>query len=239
MFNKRSQKKEKIDDLRLFDKDLPKNLKEMEILNKFFGSKTALIDALEKVFTKYKKILYAKKVLIADLGCGIGDLLEYTKAWADKKDIQCELIGIDANPNVIDYAKNKSVQYKCINILSKELLAFNFDIVFLNNVCHHFTDKELVFLLKNLYQKTKLAIIFNDLERSSVAYYLSKCLFTLFNFSRLAKHDGPLSVLRSFRKKDLIGLCTQANIEHYQIQKKFIFRWQMIIWCDNKETTLT
>jgi hypothetical protein len=45
----------------------------------------------------------------------------------------------------------------------------------------------------------------------------------------MVKHDGPLSVLRGFKKSELIGVLQKAGIESYSLKWKWAFRWQLII----------
>ena len=122
-----------------------------------------------------------------------------------------ELVGIDANSFMIEYATQKSqdysnIHYKVINILSPEFTNMRFDIVCINSSCHHFSNEELVILFKRLAEQTKLAIIINDLQRHWISYYAIKFMSKIFNFSYLAKHDAPLSVLRAFRRDELVNI---------------------------------
>jgi 2-polyprenyl-3-methyl-5-hydroxy-6-metoxy-1,4-benzoquinol methylase len=212
----------------------------MEVLNRWFGSKKIVVTALEKIKKKYVRTLSQRKIVIADLGCGNGDLLRAIDYWAKKNNIRVELIGVDINPSIIQYAIEKSslhntICFKTLDILSSEFNPTLFDIIFINNVCHHFDDATLIKLLQQLTQQTHLAIVINDLQRHWLSYFSIKWLAKLLKFSYLAQNDGPLSVLRAFRRQDLVLLLKKANIQHYQIRKAWAFRWEIIIWCHKKD----
>lgn len=240
MFNQRSEQKELIDDLNLSNHELPKNLSEMEFFNHWLGSKTTMMDALNKIYDKYKLSITSRIVSIADLGCGNGELIRSIDVWAKKFNRKVKLTGIDANPSIIHYAKKLSnpesdIYYETIDIFSKTFLESQYDIVCLNNICHHFTDNQLVELISHLQKNTKFAIVINDLHRHFIAYYFIKHLSKLISLTTLAQNDGPLSVLKAFRKSELIRLISLANIHSYQIRWRWAFRWQVLIWC-NKDS---
>jgi len=235
MFDERSDKKELVDDLALDDSALGKNLEELEAVNRWLGGRTTLISALDKVYRKHSSTLENKTVTIADLGCGGGDLLRATHVWARAKHLKVNLIGIDANPFMVRYALQKSqadgaIRFMTLNVFCDAFKTMRIDIACLNTFCHHLGDPDLVTLLKQLRQQTSTAIIVNDLHRHWIAYLSIKWISRLLNFSYLARHDGPLSVLRAFRKCELIKLIKLAKVDSYQIRWHWAFRWEMILW---------
>jgi SAM-dependent methyltransferase len=235
MFSKRSQKKELVDDLALDDTALTQNLQELEAVNQWLGGKTTLISALNKVCQQHSRLLKAKTITIADLGCGGGDLLRAVHDWAKAKQLNVELIGIDANPFMVRYAIEKSrpfnnIRFETGNVLSDAFKTMRFDIVCLNTFCHHLSDSDLIRLLKQLETQTSTAIIVNDLHRHWIAYLSIMWISRLLNFSYLARHDGPLSVLRAFRKRELIDLIQRAGFDCYRIRWRWAFRWEVILW---------
>lgn len=236
MFDKRSEKNELMDDFALSGDALAENLDEMEVFNFWFGGKYTLINALDKIYKRYYKLMSSKKITIADLGCGGGDLLLAVNKWADHKNVNLDIVAIDANSFTIDYARKKlkSLQ-NCVYLvgdISTISLQQPFDIACLNSVCHHLKDEYLVHLLNQLSQKAQLAIIVNDLRRHWFSYYAIKWITKLFRFSYLAQNDAPLSVLRALNKQEWVNILKQAQINSYQIRRTWAFRWQIIIWCE-------
>lgn len=232
MFRQRSQQREIIDDLSYCDPLLINNLQEMEKINDWLGYHRILIKGVKKVYTKYKFALN-KKIVLADMGCGSADALRVIDGWMQKNSLNCDLIGVDANEFVLKYAAERSIGYR-IKFEQRNALAQikekHYDIVIVNHLCHHLNNFELINLLKNLIDQTRVAIIINDLHRHVLAYLGIKLLAKIFNFSMLTKHDGPLSVLRGFRKNELIALLAKTGIQSFEIQWCWPFRWQIIIW---------
>lgn len=234
MLKIRKQQKELIDDYGLAGEDLRQNLDEFIFFNYWFGGKHTLLKALNKVYRRYQTTVSTQELIIADLGCGAGDLLQATYQWAKIKKIPVKLTGIDVNAFIIAYAMNKfkvpACDYQVGNILTTKVPQ-EIDIACLNSVCHHFNNEELIRLLRQLKVDTKMVIIINDLRRNYIAYLAVKWLTRLFNFSNLTRNDAPLSVLKAFRKHELKKILNDAGIYSYQISRSWAFRWQIIIWC--------
>jgi 2-polyprenyl-3-methyl-5-hydroxy-6-metoxy-1,4-benzoquinol methylase len=240
MFKIRSQQKEMLDDAILDPVVLYENLKEFSIINKYLGTQQSLIDSLNTIYAKYSLQNSQQTLRIADLGCGAGDMLLSIHRWAQDKNIKIDILGIDCHQDIIEHAKKtvlncSNIQILLLDILSDTFLE-SFDIVCLNNVCHHFSDTEIINLSKRLQSTTKLAIIINDLQRHPIAYFSIKWITRLFGLSRYAQHDGPLSVLKAFKIQDLKNYMAKTNTSYFDINKTWVFRWQMIIWCKENMT---
>lgn len=235
MFDKRSSKRELMDDLALDHPALAENLRELEGINRWLGGKRTLISALDQVYRRYARSREMRRIAIADLGCGGGDLLRAIHDWAQRRELDFHLTGIDANPFMVRYAVERShgserIGFETADVLTPAFEGRAFDIVCLNTFCHHLGDAELVRLFGQLKKQTSTAIIVNDLHRHWFAYLSIKGLSRLLNFSYLARHDGPLSVLRAFTKRELIDVLRSANIDRYQIRWRWAFRWELIVW---------
>lgn len=237
-FNSRSTQKELLDENNIDADALIQNLEEFVVLNKYLGGRTTLMQAFNKIYDSCKDSFINKKLTIADLGCGAGDLLIEIHHWAKRMNIAIDIIGFDYNQTIVDFAKSKTQGYqnisiKKIDLFSPEFKEYSFDIVCFNTVCHHFSDEQLIQLISALKNKTKLAMIINDLRRNFIAYYAIKWITKLFNLSKLAQHDGPLSVLKAFNKNELKEYLLKSNIKNAQINKTWAFRWQVIIWLNH------
>ncbi len=52
----------------------------------------------------------------------------------------------------------------------------------------------------------------NDLHRQPIPYYGFKLLSRFTGWHPFVKHDGPVSILRSFRREDWVRLCDAAAL---------------------------
>lgn len=244
-FNKRSEKLEWVDTQQFSKEELYKNLREYEMINRWLGTRSLLLRAFKMLYRQHPSTFKEKHLKIADLGSGAGDLLNAIACWAKRKQVTCNLIGIDQNPEMILYARNvnspaarsliktEHMQYKQMDVLSESFKNEKYDIVCLNNFCHHLGNQQLISLLQNLRHQTHIAIIINDLHRHFLAYYTIIFISKIFKLSNLACHDGPLSVLRAFRKKDWVEIMSQIPALRYTISWRWPFRWLVILDCRN------
>jgi 2-polyprenyl-3-methyl-5-hydroxy-6-metoxy-1,4-benzoquinol methylase len=214
--------------------DLEKNLLNLTLANQFLGGNRLVIQALSQLIDEHPD-LARQTIHMADVGCGAGDILRTLAVWAKQNLLRCKLTGIDANPVTIEFATRKSRQFSNIeflsqNIYSQEFKAQKFDVILLCTVCHHFNNAELINLFKQLKNQANIAIIVSDLHRHWLAYYAIKVLTRIIPSSYLEKHDGPLSVLKSFKSHEIKSLLESAGIECYQIKWRWPFRYQLIIY---------
>ena len=210
--------------------ELRRNLRELEVINNWLGGHKVVLDALNKLVAKYKK----QPLRIADIGCGGGDTLKSIARWARRKSIIVELVGVDANAFMVQYARQRCAAFPEISIVqydvfSEEFAQQQYDIVVCSLFCHHFTDAQLVRMFSQLYRQAQLAVIINDLHRHWFAYYSIKYITILASGSHLVQHDAPLSVWRAFSRQDLKQLVQQAGISKYTLRWMWAFRWQLLL----------
>lgn len=231
-FAQRSFEKELMDDLHCGGEELKQTLKELKIINLFLGGNRVTTSGLEHLMESNQKW----PLTVADLGCGGGDMISHMASWAENKGYPLKFIGVDANPNIIGMAKahfQKSGQkttFKIGNVFDQGFLDQPVDICTCTLFAHHFSDQELTSLLKNLKNNTKLGIVINDLHRHPLAYHSIRWLTRWFSKSEMVKNDAPISVLRSFSKKDWENILKASGLENHKISWRWAFRWQVICW---------
>lgn len=228
-FKQRSEAKELMDKLDSGGEEIKQTLQELKIINRWLGGNAVTTNGLKKLLST------SRSISIVDLGCGGGDMLKLMSAWCRKKAYNVKLSGIDANPNIIAYARENTRAYQEINyiaadVFSEKFSELKFDVATATLFCHHVTDQQLIELLRQLKTQAKIGIIINDLHRHWFAYYSILMLTRLFSKSEMVKHDASLSVLRSFRKEDWKKILNAAGIKHFDLRWKWAFRWQLVIY---------
>ena len=225
----RSEEEEIMDDLDYNGPILHDALDKLAKINQWLGGNKVTINGLERALNNLDK---SKMITIIDLGCGGGDILRDVSRFGKQNGHNFQLIGIDANVNTVKYAQSLSekfdnIQFKAIDIFSKEFKQLDYDLVLSTLFLHHFKEKELVEFLKPVLEKAELGIIVNDLHRHKLAYYLFKLLCTTIKNKTIVE-DGLTSVLRGFKRKELEDISQQLNA-NYQLQWKWAFRFQWIL----------
>lgn len=171
---------------------------------------------------------------ITDIGCGNGDMLRTLADYAKKKGLHFILKGIDANKFTISHAQSLStnypnITYACSDIFDDLSKTEPCDIMLCTLTLHHFKDEEIINLLQNFKRSATLGIVINDLQRSAIAYYLFKALCYVFRLNDMSREDGLISILRGFKRADLLKYTKQLNLKSSSIKWKWAFRYQWII----------
>jgi 2-polyprenyl-3-methyl-5-hydroxy-6-metoxy-1,4-benzoquinol methylase len=234
-FGQRSSQKEMMDDLQFSGEELRQTLNELKTVNKLLGGNKVLTDGLSKFVEKYPKTHYH----IADVGCGGGDMVKVMAKWAEKNRLQVTFHALDANPHIITLAKENLKEYPNVHFHTADVFEADYgveklDIITCTLFTHHFTDPQLVEMLKNFRKNAHLGLVINDLHRHPLAYHSIKFITRLFSKSEMVKNDGPISVLRSFTYRDLQFILQEAGWEQHQIKWNWAFRWQVLGFNEQK-----
>ncbi|SKC75222.1 methyltransferase domain-containing protein [Ohtaekwangia koreensis] len=229
-FSIRSTAIEIMDDLDCSGEVVDQTLRELEFINAWLGGNHVTIDALKKLL---KNVRSTRQIVIADLGCGGGDMLRLIHQWARKNKVDVKLVGIDANPNIIRFARENQkdfpeIGFLSMDIFSEEFRTMRFDVVIGTLFYHHFSNHQLSTFFSQLKKQVDVGFIINDIHRHSLAYHSIRFLTQLFSKSAMVKYDAPLSVLRAFTKTELTDIMREATITDFVIYWKWAFRWQVI-----------
>jgi len=229
-FVHRSREQEIMDDFHHGGEVIHQTLRELEIINRWLGGNAVTLAGVRKLLNGPPN----GTLTIADLGCGGGEMLKLIAGMGRKANIPMRLTGIDANPHIIEFARQHSstypeIDYSTVNLFSEEFSSRKFDIYVATLVVHHFSDEELVGLLRILIRQASRGVVINDIHRHWFAFHSIRWLTRLFSNSSMVKFDAPLSVLRAFTRKELEDLLSKAGISTYHLVWKWAFRWQLII----------
>lgn len=224
---------ERMDDLNCSGEVVHQTLKELEFINRWLGGNKVTLDAVRKLILRGNPPSESL-ITVADLGCGGGDILKRIADIGRRHRIPMKLIGIDANPNIVDYARNNCTGYSEIafettNVLSTEFARQSYDIIIGTLFFHHFDNKTLTTLLTQLKGQVRVGLIINDIHRHWLAYHAIRLLTQLFSSSSMVKVDAPLSVQRAFTRKEWTALLAASGIEGYSLKWKWAFRWKISI----------
>jgi 2-polyprenyl-3-methyl-5-hydroxy-6-metoxy-1,4-benzoquinol methylase len=225
----RTDKEELMDDFSIGGDLLRDTLDKLENINRWLGGNLMTVKSLKKVLKNHPK---EQELIIADIGCGHGDILRDVAKFGRKNGYKMKLIGMDANPTAIAYANELSadfpeLSFKTEDIFSEKFKNRKFDVVLATLFLHHFKEVQLVSFLENTLKQTKIAVVVNDLHRHKLAYYLFM-LLSVFIKNKMIIEDGLTSVLRGFKRNDLEIISKKIKVKA-QISWKWAFRFQWIL----------
>lgn len=219
-----------MDDLQMEGPELAKTLDQLSLINNWLGGAGPSVNGVAQLIRRSTQVEYT----IADIGSGAGDTLRAIAKWGRKKKLKLKLIGFDANAYCVDYAQQMAKDYPEIRFEQADCFAERFyqqefDIVHCGLFLHHFTDEQLLDMLPRFCQMAKLGMVVNDLHRSKIAYFLFQIVCTVFRSSAMVRHDGLVSIKRSFTRQDLKQILPISPFIHSEINWRWAFRYQMIL----------
>lgn len=228
----RTEAPEIMDDFALEGETLRDALDKIAKINQLLGGNGLTLRGISKLLSEEDKNRTFK---IVDVGCGNGDMLRKLADYGKKNNLKLDLLGIDANQFTINHAEKLSenylnIKYSCENIFDDKFKELKYDIVLCTLTLHHFKDNEIIDLLTIFYKNAIIGIVINDLQRSAIAYRLFQILCFVFQLNKMSKEDGLTSILRGFKKQELINFSRKLNFKNIVIQWKWAFRYQWIIY---------
>lgn len=229
MLKHRSSVKEDMDNLELSGDELKETLDGLSTVNRLFGNTSITLAAVKKQLAFCDE----RPIRIIDLGCGGGDNLRSIARWCQQSHIEVELLGIDGNPNILQYARQKNSRASTIEYLQADLLDSKFevpkcDILLSSHFLYRFSDSELTSFYIKAQGKVSVAIVSTDLQRHVIPYFLFKILGQFMPFSTMVKQDGLKAISRSFTRSELQSILDQAQFKSYRLKWKWAFRFLVV-----------
>lgn len=227
----RTDDPEIMDDFNLKGDVLKASLDKIAQINQLLGGNSLTLKGVVRLLEKTSD---SDLITIMDVGCGNGDMLRKLADFGFENNLNLKLIGIDANEFTVNYAADLSrnysnISYKKLDVLDEFFKEIKCDILLCTLTLHHFKNSEIVKLLISFYANSKLGFVINDLHRSSMAYRLFQLICFVFNLSEMPRKDGLTSILRGFKKDELIAFSENLKFKKYSIQWKWAFRYQWIV----------
>lgn len=164
---------------------------------------------------------------ILDVGFGDGDMLRAIARWAAARSQPVMLVGIDLNPRSAPAARDATPADMDIDYRTGDYAALageHWDVVLSSLVAHHMTRAQLVAFLQFMDAESRKGWFVNDLHRHGFAYLSFPLLATLMRWHPIVRHDGQLSIARSYRPDEWTPLLAEAGIEGAQVSRVFPFR---------------
>jgi len=116
-----------------------------------------------------------------------------------------------------------------MKIFSESFSELKCDIILCTLTLHHFENNEIIKLLRLFDTNSRLGFVVNDLHRNSLAYRLFQLVCFVFRMNEMSRNDGLISILRGFKKEELVDFSEKLSFKKYSIQWKWAFRYQWIV----------
>lgn len=166
-----------------------------------------------------------RHVRLLDVGFGDGDTLRRIARWAARRGIEADLVGVDLNPRSELAARAHTPPGLPIRYVSGDYqdMGGGWDAIVSSLVAHHMTHDQLVAFLRFMEANARSWFV-NDLHRHGFAWAGFPLLATLARWHPIVRHDGQLSIARSYRPPEWQPLLAEAGIAQARVFRAFPFR---------------
>ena len=151
---------------------------------------------------------------LLDVGFGDGDMLRLIGAWARRRGLAAELVGVDLNPR--SEAKARAATPPALGIDYRtgdyRAVAGGFDLIVSSLVAHHMAPHELGDFLRHMEAEAAIGWMVNDLHRHRLAHLGYPLLARMLRVHRIVREDGTLSIARAFRPPEWKAILAEARI---------------------------
>ncbi|RMA64269.1 methyltransferase domain-containing protein [Ulvibacter antarcticus] len=227
----RSRASEIMDDFDLKGDEMKELLTDLKLVNKWLGGTKVTIEGLQFLLKQQPK---QSTITILDVGCGDGEMLRNCARFGRKKGYDFKLIGIDANNHILTEAKVRSeafenISFQTLDVMEIDKSTIEYDIVLCTLFLHHFPKEQIVVILNKLLKNAKVGCVINDLHRSRLAFVLFKLFSKVVLKTKIARHDGLVSVARGFKRNELKEISEEITNTVSLVKWKFAFRYMWIL----------
>lgn len=225
MFEKRSEQLERIDTGDYTAEEYEVFLREIRFINRVAGDRRALENTLLREIRRAD----LREFSVLDVGAGSGELLRAIARFASRGKRAATLCGLELNARSARAIVEESREIAEITSVRGDAFklpfaAKSFDFAICSLFTHHLNDQQAAEVLQEMNRVARRGIFVIDLHRHPLAAVFYKIFCAAFRISRLVREDGSLSILRSFKPRELQALARQAKLENVQVKRVFPFR---------------
>ena len=224
-FKRRSYELEHIDTGNYTAAEYEGCIGELQLVNRWMGDAHTLKSTLFREVAANKLTEFS----VLDVGAGSGELLRVTASWARDTGRKLRAVGLELNERSASAILEESRSFPEITSVRGDALALpfgtgEFDYVICSLFTHHFVEAQVVEILREMNRVASRRIIVIDLHRHPAAYFLYTTVGKLVLKNRLLRHDGALSILRSFKAEEMFQLAKRAGLRTVWVERHFPFR---------------
>ena len=217
-------------DAAIHDRDeLEHSLAQVAAGNRFLGGDRALRRALAPLAAE------TGEASLVDVGAGNAQVALSLTSWAASRGCNWRITALDLHCQSVRLAARRIRSQPAATVrvvqgdgLSLPFTDSSFDVAYTVLTLHHFREEAAVTVLREMARVARRLVVVNDLERSVGAWLGARALaMSVWRGNRITRHDGPLSVRRSFTPVELMALAEQAGLRLPRVHRRLAFRFSL------------
>ena len=212
-------------------------LKDIAYINRNLGDNAAIRATLLAEIERLDLMEFS----VLDLGAGSGEMLRFIAEFARETGRKAFLVGIDLHEQSLVIMRRESVGFDEIDPLLSDALKLPFadsafDFCISSLFTHHLKDDQVVAVFREMDRVSARGIFSVDLHRHPMAWILYRLFCWSHRISPMVRHDGSLSILRSFKPEELFRLARKADLQMAAITNHPPYRLVLRTTCSVEPT---
>ena len=195
--------------------ELAESLRDLGAVNRWLGGRFSAISHTLDIVARIPR----SPATILDVGTGGGDVPLALAARARRQGVDLRIIATDLHPRTLAFTREATSAEPWIEVRRANALDLPFadgavDIVMCCTMLHHFSDDEVVRVLREMNRVARHGLVVTDLARSKAALAGAALLAqTAWRYHPITRHDGPASVRAAFNAREMRELARTAGVE--------------------------
>lgn len=195
----------------LSEADLTATLADLDRLNAWFGGYALTLSRIRRAAAALPA---ARTMIVVDVGGGRGDFAVHLVRWARRAGRRLRVIVVDRDDASVARARREG--YPEILAVRGDATALPLreggaDVVTFSLTLHHLEPDDAVTALAEMAAAARQGVVVNDLRRGYLSVALVWLATRLLRMHPVSRHDGPLSVRRSYSADEVRALAGKAG----------------------------
>jgi hypothetical protein len=201
--------------------ELAASLADIDRLNSWFGGYTLSLRAIRRLAAEVPR---ARSLRVIDVGGGTAAFAVRVVRWARRSGRAVRVVVVDRDPTSLRLARAAVAAYPEILLVCADAAALPcreraVDIVTSALTLHHLEPAQAAAGLREMTAAARIGVVVNDLLRRRLSLGLVWLVTRLLGCHPISRHDGPLSVRRSYSRDELRVLAEEAGARRLTIRE--------------------
>ncbi len=185
-------------------------LRDIAISNALFGGRSAAAFGLRLLLRKIPAP--GRPLILLDLGAGSGDLARHLTRRARTAGVDLIPVAVDSHRAAARLCRAAGLRTVVADAAALPFRDRSVDIVLASQFLHHFTRETAAMLVRALHRLARVGVIIADARKTAAAAAGIWLASHVLRFHPTTRHDGVLSVRRSFTAAELASVLAAGGV---------------------------
>jgi len=201
--------------------ELAATMRDIDRLNSWFGGYALSLRAIRRLAAGVPR---DRPLRVVDVGGGPAAFAVRVVKWARRRGRTVRVVVVERDATVLRLAREAAAAYPEILLVCGDAAALPCreraaDIVTSALTLHHLEPAQAAAGLREMAAAARIAVVVNDLLRRRLSVGLVWLVTRLLGCHPISRHDGPLSVRRSYSGDELRVLAASAGARRLTIRE--------------------